>query len=473
MPSSIWQALLLPVSPLRVLYSIPLFHEIDFFVNEGYRKIPHGGIETAGLLFGTVSKAAIRVEAFRPIECEHAAGPSLQFSERDLAALEQQLTQSATESELADLKPIGWFLGHTRAALELSDTELKHFNRFFPEPARLALIVKPERFQPTRFGFLVRKPSREMPQDPAASAIILPLPGRTFKPGELVASIPAPASIVRKEAAPLVVQQEPAAQTKPEPKAERTATPNDTRARRRGRNQPPPAKKPEADLSTIWKVAPDEEKTIDQPAEKREDRKFARDRARAFEQAYIEPPVTPEDRIISILPPASSAPVIRPTPLPSLPNLSIIPSAYAPIVDTGDSVQRTTPHGRFVVSARSLTALAMAALLGCLVGYIAYLQLPAPVIPIDVRPMDRTIVVSWPPEETRDAVYAVIRLNDGVPVALSAQEKKNGHVALSSAKDFKVEIVARNWVRDSRGIVRYLHAINGTSDATPTISNTP
>jgi hypothetical protein len=120
-----------------------------------------------------------------------------------------------------------------------------------------------------------------------------------------------------------------------------------------------------------------------------------------------------------------------------------------------------------MLNGRSITALALSALLGCLVGYIAYLQLPAPVIPIDVRAVEQAIVVSWPPDETRNAVYAAIRLNDGVPVPLSAQEKKTGRVSLAATRDFKVEIVARNWIRDSRGIVRYLHSNNGNGLAMP------
>ena len=176
----------------RVVYSLQLFHEIDFTVNEGYRKIPHGGIETAGLLFGSVDDKEVRIEAFRPIECEHASGPSLNFSEHDLSMLEAQLLAAGTDRELLSYKPIGWFLGHTRGPLELTDTEAAHFQRFFPEPLRVTVLVKPERFQATRFGFLVRGATGEMPSDASGSAVILPLPGRSFKAGELVPSIPAP-----------------------------------------------------------------------------------------------------------------------------------------------------------------------------------------------------------------------------------------------------------------------------------------
>ena len=40
----------------RLFTRFSLFHEIDFVVNEGYRKIPHGGIEEGGLLFGAIDE---------------------------------------------------------------------------------------------------------------------------------------------------------------------------------------------------------------------------------------------------------------------------------------------------------------------------------------------------------------------------------------------------------------------------------
>ena len=49
----LWTA---PGASTTVTYSLPLFHEIDFVVNEGYRKISHGGVEVGGLLFGAVEK---------------------------------------------------------------------------------------------------------------------------------------------------------------------------------------------------------------------------------------------------------------------------------------------------------------------------------------------------------------------------------------------------------------------------------
>jgi len=450
----------IPGENIRVLYSLQLFHEIDFVVNEGYRKIPHGGIETAGLLLGSISGPEVRIEAFRPIECEHASGPSLNFSEQDLSNLEAQIAAARKDRSLPNLVPVGWFLGHTRGGLDLSETEAKHFSRFFPEPFRVTVLVKPERFQPTRFGFLVRRPDGEMPRDALASAVILPLPGRSFKPGQLVPSIPAPnpISVKRPPPEPVIDEEESFA---PEPVEEEIRPP------RRSRRRPPPSEEiaEEPNLESIWKIPPDADTPEEEPEEtpvpvkSEESRKLARDRARLIEEAYRQPAASTE-----IAP-------FRPAAIRTLPMdmVRYIPSAYDRLPGTAAAYEEE-PAEKSMLSARSITALALSALLGCLVGYIAYLQLPSPVIPIDVRPVDQTIVVSWPPEETRNAVYAAIRLNDGAPVPLSAQEKKTGHVSLSAARDFKVEIVARNWIRDSRGIVRYLHSSNGNGLAMPLYS---
>ena len=172
--------------------------------NEGYRKIPHGGIEEGGLLFGNVDEKGTRVEAFRQIACEHASGPSLLLSDRDLELLNGQIENSVSDPELQGLHLVGWFLAHTRGPLALTDREVDLCNHFFGHPGMLTVLVKPERFQPTRFGFLVRGQDGVLPRDGAQNAIILPLPGRNSKTARApIASIPAPpvsASAVRRAA---------------------------------------------------------------------------------------------------------------------------------------------------------------------------------------------------------------------------------------------------------------------------------
>jgi hypothetical protein len=175
---AVWTA---PDSSSVVTYSLPLFHEIDFAVNEGYRKISHGGVEVGGLLFGLLEEDGPRIDAFRPIACDHASGPSFVLSDIDLERLVVQLDTAASDPELSGLKPVGWFLSRTRSPLQLVERELVLFDYFFPEPRTLTVLVKPERFQPTlhlpgprpgREGAARRRAAAGHPAAPGASRFI-------------------------------------------------------------------------------------------------------------------------------------------------------------------------------------------------------------------------------------------------------------------------------------------------------------
>ncbi len=101
--------------------------------------------------------------------------------------------------------------------------------------------------------------------------------------------------------------------------------------------------------------------------------------------------------------------------------------------------------------------LLLAGILGCGIGYWTYLQLPSPIIPLNLQPDANGFTLSWPPELTRDAVYVAVRVNDGEPVLVSAPDRNSGHSEISvSGDNVKVELIARRWMRDSRGIVRYV-----------------
>ncbi len=107
-------------------------------------------------------------------------------------------------------------------------------------------------------------------------------------------------------------------------------------------------------------------------------------------------------------------------------------------------------------SSRLLLVLPLAALIGSAAGYIAYRQIPSPVIPLNARGSAQSVLVSWPPTETRSADYAAIRVDDSAPVPLSPGEKSTGQLELSATPDMKIELITHNWLRNSRGIVRFV-----------------
>lgn len=453
---AIWTA---PGGSTTVTYSLPLFHEIDFAVNEGYRKISHGGVEVGGLLFGTVEKDGTRLDAFRSIACDHASGPSFMLSDSDLERLVVQLDAAASEPELAALKPVGWFLSRTRSPLQLTERELVLFDYFFPEPGMLTVMVKPERFQPTRFTFLVRDREGKVARGAGPQPVILPLPGRgTSSADQSVPAIPAP---VANSAAPQPVES----QERPELQETVRAFPEILPV---AKAEAPPAKVLE-DIS---------ETPVEKPVETPPwDKLDLAQVPLAFDAAAVPsaPKLEdePEPERLSQLAVAPSSAALVPNRKPSrrarqssarhgVPPPRTPPELPDPYEQLGLPTKKKPPS----TGLRLFLVLPLAALLGCAVGYWGYLQLPSPIIPLQIRGLSRSVLVSWPPEDTRNAVYAAIRVNDATPLLLSPEEKAAGQMELSASPDIKVELIARNWMRDSRGIVRFVKAENVSGRST-------
>jgi hypothetical protein len=435
----------IPGTSARVVYSLPLFQDIDFAVNEGYRKIPHGGIEIGALLFGSVDQNGATIEAFRRIECEHVFGPSFILSDRDLSVLETQIQNASSDPDLQDLQLIGWFLAHTRGPLQLTDPELELFDRFFPNPGQLTLLVKPERFQPTLFGFLVRGADGKMPRDASQDAIILPLPGRAGRstPG---AAGPQP-SLTAPKGSRSVAPRQPAQRPVSEPPQEEglgqvAAAPDG-----------PPDK-------------PEEESAADIRAARR---RFKFEEARQLAEGQGEQSVARPQLISDAAEESFPSAAVPSRKMRSkglvLPESEANPDFYREFPDLG-----ARPAG---YSSRLMLVLPLAALIGSAVGYVAYRQIPSPIIPLNAHGVAQSVLVSWPPTETRNATYAAIRVDDSAPVPLSPGEKATGQLELSATPDMKIELITHNWLRNSRGIVRFVKADTPPAQTTPGVEPQP
>ncbi len=432
-----------------VVYALGIFHEIDFAVNEGYRRIPHGGVEVGGLLFGHISDNRVTIDAFRSIECEHAAGPSFVLSSNDVVKLRDQIAAMDSDPDLAGLEVVGWFIAHTRGPLQLTEKELALFNEFFPASGKLTVLAKPVRFQPTRFGFLVRNEKGQMPTDASQSAVILPLPGRGGRAdGSPVPSIPAP----RDTATPIHV---PASTTVSNPIPGITAVSSSA-------PPVPGSTAPSSPAADTVARKPVEDAAQATPPPRAKDTRPLPDKT-----VEAKPPApSPFLRETQILQPRASPPASQP-PRSAAPSGSPRQIESVSDVPTYDSpIRRRTARLEEARPSRVQFALVliMAALLGCCVGYWAYLQLPTAIIPLTLRAQPASLIVSWPPNETRGLRYAAIRIDDSNPVPLSIAEKSAGETAVpAKSGNIKVELIAHHWMRDSRGIVRFIRALPGAS----------
>jgi hypothetical protein len=382
------------INSFRVNYSLPLFHEIDFQVNEGYRRIPHGGIEIGGILYGTLTGNTASIEAFRPIECEHATGPSFHLSERDLTQLGASLAAASNDEELKNFTALGWFIAHTRGPLRMTERELQLFNQLFPGTGKITLLIKPERFKPTRFGFIVRRADKSIKTDVSESAIILPLPGRAGSSSKGVqASIPAPAAKAAPPQNELEEQQSRTAPTKPSkeslPETREHVVPNLT-------SQPEP--------------------------------------------------------VVAAVPVLPSVEEIRKRRSENLRGTLAQEEQAA-----RDTATRPLTGVRAPSRGRLLLVLMFAALLGCAAGYLAYLQLPPTDINLRVHRYGTMLLVQWSPEQTQNAGYAAIRVDNGPSLPLTADQKASGQVEVKQTSgNMKIELTAQHWIRNSRGIVRFI-----------------
>lgn len=143
--------------PNRIEFPPAVVEEICAAAVEGLLKIKKGGLEVGGVLFGAAEGDTARILAWRPLPCEHAYGPSFTLSQRDQANLLSLLESADRDPGLRGLMPVGWFHSHTRTDICLGPDDLDTYDRYFPKPWQVAMVVRPSHFGPSRVGFFIRE----------------------------------------------------------------------------------------------------------------------------------------------------------------------------------------------------------------------------------------------------------------------------------------------------------------------------
>jgi proteasome lid subunit RPN8/RPN11 len=179
--------------PLEIECQWAVLDEIYETVQEAVRRLSRGGVEVGGVLFGRRDEDLIRVLAWRPISCDHTRGPAFVLSNDDQQGLMLLLEQAQSDPQLQVLDPVGWFVSHTRPGLRMTEDDIDLFNRFFPEPWQVTLVVHPQRNKGARGGFFVREkdgriqssaPYGEFPMEGARALAVSPRPGLLARRGE-------------------------------------------------------------------------------------------------------------------------------------------------------------------------------------------------------------------------------------------------------------------------------------------------
>jgi proteasome lid subunit RPN8/RPN11 len=133
-----------------IRYDVATLNEIHRIALDRFLSIPRGGLEVGGLLFGKLQTDEVEILAAENFPIEYLSGPSFVLSERDEVSLSERLSGTTPEAGGEPLEIIGWWHSHTRTDVDLTPEDIRVHRKFFPQPTRVALIIKPFKFDPSQ-----------------------------------------------------------------------------------------------------------------------------------------------------------------------------------------------------------------------------------------------------------------------------------------------------------------------------------
>ena len=98
-------------------------------------------VEPLGLLFGVTDETLVIIQAFKSFGSD-ATSAGVLNGDRLEQAFRDSVTAAQTDPEVSSLDLIGWYSMRGMGGLHMSDVEFH--NRHFPQPAEVAMIVRPE-----------------------------------------------------------------------------------------------------------------------------------------------------------------------------------------------------------------------------------------------------------------------------------------------------------------------------------------
>lgn len=178
----LWQV---PGKPVAVRLHLDVVDRLGAEVMRGFGAVPKRGAEVGGILLGSIEPGEVtivKVEDFEAVPCRYSRGPSYLLSEADRAQFEEALNRWQGDS-FGTAVAVGFFRSHTREGLGLAEEDLELLNRYFRDPAQVALLVKPFATKASIAGFFVR----EGGQFPAETPLQFP-----FRRREITGEAPPP-----------------------------------------------------------------------------------------------------------------------------------------------------------------------------------------------------------------------------------------------------------------------------------------
>src|SRR5271165_6873563 len=101
-------------------YDLDTLKAIGDSVTQGFENLTEGGVEVGGLLLGTYTGEALRIEGFEPLRRGRVSGGSFAFSEEDEDALGERMRyHEGRAARGLGHQVLGWYHSHTKKGLGL------------------------------------------------------------------------------------------------------------------------------------------------------------------------------------------------------------------------------------------------------------------------------------------------------------------------------------------------------------------
>jgi hypothetical protein len=139
----------------EVIYSTALLQRLAREAEEAFGG-GDPGEESGGVLFGTCEDGQVLITAARALDSGHERGPGFDLSPDDERRLQQLVEDAAADPSLRDLAPVGWYRSRADSPIALSEEDVRLYDRYFPLPWQVALVLRPVPGEPARGGFFFR-----------------------------------------------------------------------------------------------------------------------------------------------------------------------------------------------------------------------------------------------------------------------------------------------------------------------------
>ena len=152
----VWEV---PGKPVAVHLHLEAVDWLLADVMRGFGVVPKRGAEVGGILIGAIERGdptIVRVEDFEAVLCNYKRGPSYVFTDEDRSEFEQACERWQPKAGNRAYA-VGYFRSHTRDGLSLGPEDLELLNRHFPDPAHIALLIKPFATKVSVAGFFFRE----------------------------------------------------------------------------------------------------------------------------------------------------------------------------------------------------------------------------------------------------------------------------------------------------------------------------